>query len=44
MPQLKELLNPFAAGDRALAVVDTEQVSAVQSILSELGVQVVSRK
>ncbi|MBE2200647.1 MAG: helicase-associated domain-containing protein [Anaerolinea sp.] len=40
LPELRELLQPFAAGDRALAVVAEEQVTAVQAILSRLGVQV----
>ncbi|MFQ5421986.1 MAG: helicase-associated domain-containing protein, partial [Anaerolineae bacterium] len=40
LPQLKELLHPFPAGKRALAVVDEEQVTAVQAILAQLGVQV----
>ena len=44
MAELKELLTPFPAGDRALAVVDPEQVSAVSAIFAELGVEVVNRK
>mgnify|MGYP001312298865 FL=1 len=43
LPELKEMLQPFAAGDRALAVVAEEEVTAVQAILSRLGVQTVTR-
>ncbi len=43
LPELKEMLQPFAAGDRALAVVAEEQVTAVQAILARLGVQTVTR-
>ncbi|MBK8984928.1 MAG: helicase-associated domain-containing protein [Chloroflexi bacterium] len=42
LPELKELLQPFAAGDRALAVVAGGQVTAVQAILARLGVKVVA--
>ena len=37
-PDVKDLLQPFPAGNRALAVVDGETVTAVQTILARLGV------
>jgi hypothetical protein len=40
LAELKELLHPFPAGKRALAVVDGESVTAVQSILTRLGVEI----
>jgi hypothetical protein len=40
LAELKELLHPFPAGKRALAVVDGESVTAVQSILARLGVEI----
>jgi hypothetical protein len=40
LPELKDLLQPFPAGNRALAVVDGEQVTAVQSVLARLGVKI----
>ncbi|MFO7684082.1 MAG: helicase-associated domain-containing protein [Chloroflexota bacterium] len=43
LPELRELLQPFAAGNRALAVVAEEEVTAVHAILSRLGVQVVAQ-
>ncbi|MCP5097837.1 MAG: hypothetical protein GY943_20000, partial [Chloroflexi bacterium] len=42
LSELKELLQPFPAGERALAVVSEEQVTAVQSILTQLGVKITS--
>lgn len=39
LPELKDLLQPFAAGNRALATVDREQVTAVQAALARLGVE-----
>ncbi len=39
LPELKDLLQPFAAGNRALARVDDEQVTAVQAILTRLGLE-----
>ncbi|MCB9445978.1 MAG: helicase-associated domain-containing protein [Ardenticatenaceae bacterium] len=38
LAELKDLLQPFSAGKRALAVVDGERVTAVQTILARLGV------
>ncbi len=35
---LRELLTPFAAGDRALAVVPTDRLAEVEARLAELGV------
>lgn len=40
LPALKELLQPFPAGNRALAVVGEEEVTAVQTILARLGVKI----
>ena len=37
-PELQNLLQPFPAGTRALAVVEGEMVTAVQTILARLGV------
>lgn len=39
-PELKELLQPFPAGKRALAVVDGEMVAAAHTILARLGVKI----
>ncbi len=39
LPELKDLLQPFAAGNRALARVDEKQVTAVQAILTRLGLE-----
>ncbi|MGB5061969.1 MAG: hypothetical protein WBO48_24960, partial [Candidatus Promineifilaceae bacterium] len=39
LPELNDMLQPFAAGNRALAAVDGEQVTAVQAILARLGVE-----
>lgn len=39
-PELKDLLQPFPAGKRALAVVDGEMVAAVHTILARLGVKI----
>ncbi|MCB0038166.1 MAG: helicase-associated domain-containing protein [Caldilineaceae bacterium] len=36
-PQLRDRLTPFAAGDRALALVDTAHVAAVEQLLADLG-------
>ena len=38
--ELKELLQPFPAGKRALAMVEGEMVTAVQIILTRLGVNI----
>jgi hypothetical protein len=38
--ELKDLLHPFPAGKRALAVVDGEMVTAVQAILVRLGIKI----
>ena len=38
--ELKDLLQPFPAGKRALAVVNGEMVTAVQTILAGLGVKI----
>lgn len=40
LAELKELLQPFPAGNRALAVVESGQVTAVQAILTRLGVKI----
>ncbi|MCZ7669768.1 MAG: hypothetical protein M5U34_22620 [Chloroflexi bacterium] len=40
LPELTERLQPFDAGKRALAVVAEEEVTAVRTILSGLGVAV----
>jgi len=37
-PQLREIVTPFAAGDRALAVVPTEKLPQVKDILADFGV------
>ena len=37
---LRDLLTPFPAGDRALAVVPTERIAALEARLAELGVVV----
>ncbi|MFO7631489.1 MAG: helicase-associated domain-containing protein [Caldilinea sp.] len=39
-PALQKLLTPFVAGDRALAVIQTEQIAEAQRILAELGVTI----
>lgn len=39
LPELNDMLQPFVAGNRALAAVDGEQVTAVQAILARLGVE-----
>ncbi|MEZ4641406.1 MAG: helicase-associated domain-containing protein [Chloroflexota bacterium] len=40
LPELHDLLRPFPAGNRALAVVEAESVTAVQAILTRLGVKI----
>lgn len=40
LPELQDLLQPFPAGNRALAVVEEGQVTAVQTILTRLGVKI----
>ena len=40
LADLKELLHPFPAGKRALAVVDEEQITAVKTILNRLGIKI----
>ena len=40
LAELQDLLQPFPAGERALAVVDGEWVTAVQTILTRLGVEI----
>ncbi|MCB8959566.1 MAG: helicase-associated domain-containing protein, partial [Ardenticatenales bacterium] len=40
LAELRELLQPFAAGNRALAVVAADQVAAVQAILAQLGIPI----
>lgn len=39
LTELKDLLQPFPAGKRALAVVDEESITAVKTILNRLGVK-----
>jgi hypothetical protein len=40
LAELKDLLHPFPAGKRALAVVNKGGITAVKSILNRLGVKV----
>jgi hypothetical protein len=42
-PQLKSILRPFAAGNRALAVVPSERLEELRSILDCLGVRIRDR-
>lgn len=39
-PQLRDLLTPFAAGDRALALIDSDRAEVVEQLLGDLGVTV----
>lgn len=40
IPELENLLTPFPAGERALAVIEKDKLSAVRSILKKLGVEI----
>ena len=40
LPELHDLLQPFPAGNRALATVDKSNLTAVRQILTRLGVQI----
>lgn len=40
-PDLRHVLQPFPAGDRALAMVPPDQLAVVRSLLARLGVKVV---
>jgi hypothetical protein len=40
LPELQDMLQPFPAGNRALAVVNKDQVTAVQSMLARLGIKI----
>ena len=41
-PDLRDVLQPFPAGDRALALVPPDRLAEVQAILTRLGVKVVN--